>query len=48
MAMTKNHKACGPEGVPGELFKTAPAILAPRVLPLVLKLGLFKEKKQLG
>ncbi|CAE7176445.1 unnamed protein product, partial [Symbiodinium necroappetens] len=44
MASIKSHKACGPDGVPGELFKTAPAFLAPLVMPLVFKLGLLGEE----
>ena len=44
MASIKSHKACGPDGVPGELFKTAPALLAPLVMPLVFKLGLLGEE----
>ncbi|CAE7942823.1 unnamed protein product, partial [Symbiodinium necroappetens] len=44
MASIKSHKACGPDGAPGELFKTAPAFLAPLVMPLVFKLGLLGEE----
>ena len=44
MAHTQLHKACGPDGIPGEAFKALPAALTPLVLPLVLKLGLLGEE----
>ncbi|OLQ10485.1 hypothetical protein AK812_SmicGene5799 [Symbiodinium microadriaticum] len=44
IAQMKRHKACGPDGLPGDVFKTLPASFAVHLMPLALKLGLLGEE----
>ena len=44
IAQLKCNKACGPDGLPGDIFKALPASFATLLMPLALKLGILGEE----
>ena len=44
IAQLKCNKACGPDGLPGDVFKMLPASFATLLMPLALKLRILREE----